>query len=180
MKKFLIFALAVSSYAASASVLLWMVDPSETSVTKLGDWDTAKVSYGKSDVYTQGSQTLLNIGGQNVAASSWDTDLTSTQLANINTAYGHALADLANVTDSNSQYYFIELYNGDKLVGYTATGVSGSDLSTYIKEWSDLSNMTQSMTGWGGAPFTAVPEPTSGMLMLLGMALLGLRRKKAV
>ena len=173
-------AFATFGYAASASVLLWLVDDQAASDAGIGSWDTVKVSYGNADAYSTSTHDYLNIGGQ--SSSSWGESLTSTQIGNIEKYEGFALADLSGITggDANSQYYFIELYNGENLVGYTSTGLGGNDLSNYIKEWSDLSNMTQSMTGWGGAQFTAVPEPTSGMLMLLGMALLGLRRKKAV
>lgn len=180
MKKFLIFALAMSSYAASASVLLWLVDSSAEST--VGTWTDAKVGYLASENHDSGPLKYIKIGGQAIDSSSWDYQLSSGDIAGIVEDDHFALADLSGITagNPNSQYYFIELYNNGNLVGYTAKGVIGSALSDYIKEWSDLSNMTQSMTGWGGAPFTAVPEPTSGMLMLLGMALLGLRRKKAV
>ena len=48
-------------------------------------------------------------------------------------------------------------------------------------EWSDESaNVFKGATSFGGAGwYTAVPEPTSGLLMLLGMAGLALRRKRA-
>ena len=36
------------------------------------------------------------------------------------------------------------------------------------------------MTAWVGSNYSAVPEPTSGLLMLMGFAMLGLKRKKEV
>ncbi len=178
MKKLLVLATAMFSYAASASVLLWLVDQSDATSKGITSWDTVKVTYGTGPTHP-GDTTLenLSVGGQSADALS--DSMTSAQYQyTINTEH-FALADLAGIDNYAGQYYFIELYNNDQLVGYS-TGVQGSSLTASIKEWSDLSNMTQSMTGWSASGFTAVPEPTSGMLMLLGMALLGLRRKKAV
>ena len=39
--------------------------------------------------------------------------------------------------------------------------------------------LAYSSTNWGSASWTAVPEPTSGLLLLLGMAGLALKRKRA-
>ena len=179
MKKLLIFALAMSSYAASASVLLWLVDSSAASSAGIDSWDKVMVSYSSVNDHATATD-YLSIGGQSVNSSNWDTYLTATQVGNITSVDGYALADLSFLgSDKTSQFYFVELYSGSSLVGYSE-GLGSTALNDYIKEWSDLSNMTQSMQGWSAGGFTAVPEPTSGMLMLFGMALLGLRRKKAV
>ena len=59
---------------------------------------------------------------------------------------------------------------------YTVTGIS--DLTTagniYDDTWTVGTSMTQSVTTSGGG----VPEPTSGLLLLIGGAMLALRRKQ--
>ena len=47
------------------------------------------------------------------------------------------------------------------------------------KSWTDDATFTFAGEGGKGAGWYAVPEPTSGLLMLLGMAGLALRRKRA-
>ena len=170
----------MTSYAASASVLLWMVDADQTSAAGIDSWDYAKVSYASSDNH-EAASSYLNIGDQGASSSTWGQQMSKSQVETAVEWDGYALGNLASLgSDATSQYYFIELYDSsNNLLGYSS-GLGGSDLNNYIKEWSAISDMTQSMTGWGGGSFTAVPEPTSGLLMLLGMAVLGLRRKKAV
>lgn len=55
---------------------------------------------------------------------------------------------------------------------YSISGLE-DDGDLWDKSWTFTSNMTS------GHNFTAVPEPTSGLLVLLGMAGLALRRKRA-
>ena len=71
--------------------------------------------------------------------------------------------------------YFVELYNdSDGKVGWSAP-VEKSDLMAYFK-----SAEPPPATGYADWSITsAVPEPTSGMLLLLGVAGLALRRRKA-
>lgn len=74
-------------------------------------------------------------------------------------------SDMNVVGRSNDYLYF----DGDKLV---SSNGSGTDfLSTAAFQ--------QNAALWnGGAKFIAVPEPTSGLMVLFGAAILGLRRKR--
>ena len=87
------------------------------------------------------------------------------------------------VTSSFSAYYAI--VNGDNIYisETTASGYqeSATQLITFSTSPSKTSNALPVDTGtFGGAGwYTAVPEPTSGLLMLLGMAGLALRRRRA-
>lgn len=81
-----------------------------------------------------------------------------------------------SVVDANN-YYYIALFNSDnQLVAYSQTfnaaGVQSSVVDT--EDWSSFGTYTGAFAGSG----YAVPEPTSGLLVLLGMAGLALRRRK--
>ena len=75
------------------------------------------------------------------------------------------IIDTATITDS-TYWYVTETSNSAK------TGASDSAIGTAAFSISDTGSHTAS--NWA-----AVPEPTSGLLMLLGMAGLALRRRRA-
>ena len=70
--------------------------------------------------------------------------------------------------------------NGDILsIVYAGTSAQGVDPMSG-DTWAQFENGTAfTSTAWKSNSFTAVPEPTSGLLMLLGMAGLALKRKRA-
>lgn len=81
--------------------------------------------------------------------------------------------------DYSKMTFYVDLYNSEMgLVGTTKDGILGSSLTTYIASDTVNENMTSHQRlSLKGREF--VPEPTSGILMLLGMGLLGLKRKRA-
>ena len=80
-----------------------------------------------------------------------------------------AFAVVIDSTDlASAENYF--LVSGGTTKDATFTSATGA--KTLL--WGSQASYTQSAGGW-----TAVPEPTSGLLMLLGMAGLALRRKHA-
>ena len=82
-------------------------------------------------------------------------------------------AYFAQLDSDQSYYYFVELVNESGLMGYYSLGQYG-DLQAYIAS-ADLQILPQS--AWGETQYKAIPEPTSGLLLLLGVAGLALRRK---
>ena len=82
----------------------------------------------------------------------------------------------ANLGSSPAAKYLVELYSdlGENPIGYADLYLTG--LSDYITSGG------MGTTGKAGAyevsAFQSVPEPTSGMLLLLGVAGLALRRRK--
>jgi len=78
---------------------------------------------------------------------------------------------LYTMTQGDNDYYIANI--GD----YTAKTAAKTvyDMAAY-ELGGGLSSTTTAITGWTGA---AVPEPTSGLLLLVGGALLALRRKRA-
>ena len=75
--------------------------------------------------------------------------------------------DTATVTDS-SHFYLTSTKDFDTM--------SGADDSTKVS-WGSQFDNTKTAGAWASAG--SVPEPTSGLLMLIGMAGLALRRKRA-
>ena len=90
----------------------------------------------------------------------------------------------ADVTTDQTAYFVV--FNGDNMfvsdsttAAYAAVGeeaIAFSSMSSASKAKLDVAD-GYSTAGWYGA--AAVPEPTSGLLMLLGMAGLALRRRRA-
>ena len=74
----------------------------------------------------------------------------------------------------NSSTFIVELLQDGNVV-YQSDSVSYAALAGYI---SSSKGMAQPADAYGFSSFTAVPEPTSGLLLLLGVAGLALRRKK--
>ena len=94
---------------------------------------------------------------------------------------------ITEATSSNPQFYF-EFYNGGnivdgKIVGGNVVGysdyVSAADLANAISHY-DLTTLDFSQGAVLSVTGYAAPEPTSGLLLLVGGALLGLRRKRRV
>lgn len=79
----------------------------------------------------------------------------------------------------SSEYsFFVELFNASGSFVYKQSAVSYNDLvsSGYVSS-NPLSVPSGALSGgWNGA---AVPEPTSGVLLLIGGAMLALRRRRA-
>lgn len=113
------------------------------------------------------------------------TTYSSTTATKTQTSTAMGLANIAQTglpdgsTESPQTVYGLVLYVDTK----TAEGYEGVDafVKSYVgtATWKDttgssFSNLASSQSTW-----TAVPEPTSGLLMLLGMAGLALRRKRA-
>ena len=71
-----------------------------------------------------------------------------------------------------NKYIVNHAYSGD--VG--TTGVTVDELANYVGGKIGTTIQGEAISGWSSA---SVPEPTSGLLMLLGMAGLALRRRRA-
>ena len=76
--------------------------------------------------------------------------------------------------------FIVELGNIDSSDNWTTVATSAataySDLGAYIHQTFDIN--PSSMAVWTPTSFTAVPEPSSGLLVTIGFAILALRRKR--
>ena len=192
MKKIMIACVAVAMAAvAQAATVNWTI----TNIYSPSD-STAKVAAGGMSAWlfvtanstdvTTGIPVTTMAAVQAVLDSGDLTGLTSLAAAHAsNTGAGSiggatgltgfssgTLTAFAVVVDStdlaSAENYF--LVGGGATKNATFTSATGA--KTLI--WGDQTSYTQ-----GAGKWTAVPEPTSGLLMLLGMAGLALRRKRA-
>lgn len=171
MKKLIaLCAVALSMGAFADSYLYWMVSDSATwDVASAPSYDTARVGVVDSTGATVGYLNIYNWGETTGAGS-------AQIISGIDNEF---YANLGTYADSGYSYY-IELLNDPTVVG-KSTQISYSDATNYILASITQTEIPSSATAW--APnFTAtsaVPEPTSGMLLLFGLAGLALRRKRA-
>ena len=169
MKKILITSMVlVVALVANADVLYWMV--SDQYAQSADSSSSAEFAYLK--VSDQDSNTSGNI--QTLATKSASEVYNAYDYGD---AFSYTIPSTYEGT-SPTYYFFVELANGSlktdpmslaalKNAGYIYTG--GTQLPS-----------TLASTGFGQATGTAynVPEPTSGLLFLVGGVLLGLRRRR--
>lgn len=169
MKKLIVSALMALScgvlFAADTDMYLyWMIGDPVTFKDADGNDKTdtlanysARLSNG--DGYLQIYET---IGGQGVDSYANATDVQGWDM-------------IANVTGMEGKSFFIELFNADG-TAYTSDPIGYGDLGAYISSMKGMARPADTYSGF--TTFTqAVPEPTSGLLLLLGVAGLALRRK---
>lgn len=181
----LVVAMAIT---ASADVLLWQVPGTEiTGATDPKTGGTTTISQSSGDYQwtyamlrytTETSLDPDSAGNAGSAISVFTTSGTS-----LGTEVDQYYSGKKMLTDSiddkvgDNVKWYIALYNDDgALMGYSS--LMSNDyindfraVSRNIADWSAANTMSGS--GW-----TAAPEPTSGVLLLLGAAVLGLRRRK--
>ena len=146
------------SNAAKAGMAAYFMDAS--TYTAFAALDADKVADYVTANYTYSGATSLVSGRTGLSIN---VAVTSGTLAAGDTANGYIV--LFDTADASDAAYFA--YTGTKSATVAASGA----------------NITLAYTTFGAATSgwqtTAVPEPTSGLLMLLGMAGLALRRRRA-
>ena len=157
MKKIIAILVVGFSLALHADYLYWMVN-------------TADATDGGFNTYTS---VRLNDGTGSIDRYDFTgaADLVAYQTGGGYFTY----AITGSYTDSTS--FFVELYNGDKWVAESAK-LTYADLvsqGSIFKGGLQPANITPANFG-----SYAVPEPTSGLLFLIGGMLLGLKRKRQV
>ena len=181
MKKLIaILAVALTAGAfADDSYLYWMLG-SSVSLTdaKTGNvtesftgYKYAKVGMVDSDGKTQGYLSLytpsdLTTGS---AAILRNESASVTSYAKLN----------ANAATSGYSYYIELLNDAGTFVGRSSQVLDYAGLSSYL---TSFGVSTPASAAWSPSAFTTaapIPEPTSGLLLLLGLAGLALKRKRA-
>ena len=159
MKK-VIFAIAIGlTIAANADYIYWMVDSNPMEVV---DWD------GQTKVSSTWTQANLYYNGSLIDSMS------STDWEDLSDIGAYAYSSFTSTMPDQTGTFMIELIGGAK---YGKTTELESNLAQYIFSSSTpMAVMPTSAFGQGAT--YAVPEPTSGLLFLIGGMLLGLKRRR--
>ena len=160
-----------ASAVADDSWLYWMVG--DTGSYTLGtDYDTVRVrdttgtlgTDGYLSLYYDSSTEIPSAYGGPMAVNNVNEDIALMD-------YGVGLyAQLA--ADPSSSSFVIELWNDSSFVAQS-TAISYETARAYIQSGNSMSFANP----WVGTGY-AIPEPNSGLLMLIGCAMLGLRRRR--
>lgn len=172
MKKLILtLALVAGATVAQAAdtYMYWMLDQTPNSSTRSGATYSEYYARVKM-VDDKGNSSYLTFADGGVATEY--TDL-----------YAEASSDPYQMYLTGTVYqnksFIIELWNDDALTAKTEASfrktIAWADVQTYITTGS-TGHINPAMVSLSS--FSAVPEPTSGMMMLLGAMLLGLKRKK--
>lgn len=165
MKKIL-FSLLVFATAlvANADVLYWMVSDANAAGT---DDSSGYYAYLKASTSSDGSNAVT-LDSRTAAAVADAAEYTDQFQYTVVSPYGGT---------SPEYYFFVELANGKR-----TDPTAYSNLSQYIYSGglSVPSSLATGGFGQAGNPTYSVPEPTSGLLFVIGGMLLGLKRKRQV
>ena len=182
MKKLIACAVLIGATCAFAedSYLFWMINPAAT-ITDGGTPSSlqpgpvgVKISAFKSDAAWEYS------GGTYLTIWNYSNGTIGTPIGERadDVSYGSPLFAAIPVTRQGEGWtYYVELYNDSSIFARSETPLPYSAESIVA-----LSGMSQPGTLWNVTAFVpaAVPEPSSGLLLLLGVAGLALRRRKQI
>ena len=164
MKKVILsFAIAMVAVVTNADFLNWTVGSTFAGMNSGSDYNSAKIYYT--------TTANSNSGG--------------TYLDSIGKTPGVSSIDISAIKGQSDLGFYIEVYNYDSTSGYgPAVANSGyysySDLASTSAITTSFVNAAAIAYAFNGSGVQATPEPTSGLLMLMGFAMLGLKRKKEV
>ena len=187
MKKLMILAsVALAACAVNAASFVWGFNNSE-----IKDASGNYIEGGTAFLYlgtASTSGTTLNIAGLTLLAYAGQDDSTYTY-GNLDTS-ALSSSDALAKTDAGQAYTLILVENSGltSADGYTGKyiAVTGSSVEASIPSAGDtvyyatfVNDTAFGASSWTSGKIESVPEPTSGLLMLLGMAGLALRRRRA-
>lgn len=182
MKKLILIVGVISAaFAANASYLYWQV--SEGAYTE--SYDSARLIFTDGIINNWGEYSAKVNSGVITADGEYHAYSPAQEKVGISSDVAY-VANIGSLTSGSSYSYWIELYNNNTRVALSDIGYinsyTGSESTTPFV-YADASNLTTSLSEvataavWHSGGYRAVPEPTSGLMLLLGAAMLGLKRK---
>ena len=158
MKKISLIAAVLLALVAKADYIYWMVD---NPAGDTGQYEWTKAYLVQSNVSADSGR----IG-----------ELTAASAATLSSLDEYAYSTLGANYDQAS--FFIELYNGDTFLAQSETQTY-AQVKNSIFGGNPMSPIAAGTSGFAPASSTYnVPEPTSGLLFLVGGMLLGLKRRR--
>lgn len=135
-----------------------------------GPWQHADGSPSDSTVPGEGD-LYIGYTGELLTLQKLSYDPDDTQASR---GYASGVSDL-NLLGLENSYFYFEAYSGERVVSY-------SELSSYddLRKafvFDENGTFNSSVVPWAPTAH-AIPEPSSGLLLLIGGALVGLRRKR--
>ena len=169
MKKlFIALCVTIATYVVNASYLYWQVEDPQIQAYNATD-------PGEGFAYTSGAYFTIAQSGSDTAVTTIDSSTgNSVSQESVGTVY-------SSLVDSGYSYYIEMRNSAGSLIARSDTISSGT------ADWTSYANYANAITAdleyepininiWHPT-FTAVPEPTSAMLIMRGAAFLGLKRK---
>lgn len=154
------------------SWLWWMIDSDgDHSASWNTGWEYARIAAIKDGETTQ----YLNIYAGDNTVQSDGQGYVAANFGNGTTKDVYAAA-LGSYTLGNGWTYALEVYNSDHGWNGMSEGSLPSNIGDYVSI-GDTAIPTE-IFNFGSMAYTAVPEPNSAMLLLLGLSALALRRKQ--
>lgn len=180
-------AVTMAAFASQASYLFWQVNLADEGLTN------------DNGIYTFNNHTVagFRVAGVETAAYTWDGSAeAATSVGRYLTGTGYSaytdyatpanargnsvlIADVSNINTDTYTYYVEIIGSDNSVIGVGTTGLSYASAVSEGRLVTSLSDIGAApLEAWTGGAYAA-PEPTSGLLLLVGGALLALRRRKA-
>ena len=177
MKKLMMaVAIVCAAVGVQAAQINW---GNVASTSPILDLAGSKLTYANATAYSF-QIFLVDVAGKTVGSSASINSMTAGSLQNAAYTYtygtdytmGDTFSILAKMTVADQAY---EMAFGN----FTITATSNAVTEKFTWDTGSYGGLSGTTTAGGAASWSPVPEPTSGLLMLLGMAGLALKRKRA-
>jgi len=172
MKKLLFILTVGIAVVANADYIYWMVDTPASVQDFSGS--TSPVAWNNAILTIQDSNvTVSGLSSDAKSGTGYLDSLTYMQAQGFNDIDAYTYASIGS--DYSGKYFLIELFANDGS-WVASRSASASSVAQYIFGDNSMAPMPAAAFGQGGT--YAVPEPTSGLLFVLGGMLLGLKRRR--